>query len=287
MSKEYRPFFLDPSQFSDKASVSASSAAGEAVATNVQNKLLKLPWRSVGLGTQYFTFDYGVSRTLDSLAIIAHNFTYGATVEIWASNDPTFTVKTIVHAEGTMLPVPFGFGTGGFGMNGFGGSLDPVDVTLYALIPLIRWSETTARYWRIFFRDATNPAGYMQVGRLMLDHSFLPESGYSYGYETGIVNPISRGRTRGLGFYSGHSDFFVSGTFTFDRITVDEYRYVVDKMWRRVNTEAHLLFCLDESAEAEPWHFLWRMVARFSRMPLFKHANAVHGQMQIQLEEEK
>lgn len=50
-------------------------------------------------------------------------------------------------------------------------------------------SVVTQRYWRIEIADTTNPAGYVQIGRLFMAKGWTPSVNYSYGAGLGYQDP--------------------------------------------------------------------------------------------------
>lgn len=124
--------------------VTDSTEAAGYPGTNAVHPHLSRTWRTTSAAAQWIKFDAGVGNTIafDTACIIGHNFTSAAIVKVQTDD-----------ADAWAPP-------GGMDKNG-----DPTQAIIFVdLAP----SPTARRYARIYIDDASNPAGYLSVGRVFL-----------------------------------------------------------------------------------------------------------------------
>lgn len=123
---------------------SNSTAAGDFSVQNLDTDIVEQVWRSDGavVGVRLMT-DTGLPQGvfLDTLAILNHNLTKSATVNLLGSNDPTFA--TI----GVVIP------------------LQPRLGSMFYIAPIL--PNTGWRYWRFDLDDPTNSDGYLEIGTII------------------------------------------------------------------------------------------------------------------------
>lgn len=140
--------------------------------TNVVHAHLSRTWRTTSAAAQWIKFDAGVGNTIsfDTACIIGHNLTSAAVVKVQTDDADTWTPP------------------GGVDKNG-----DPTQAIIFTdLAPL----PTARRYARIYIDDASNPAGYIEIGRIFLCVRFEGETidkGFQFTIEDSTV--ISRSLT--------------------------------------------------------------------------------------------
>lgn len=111
-----------------------------------------------------FVVNIGSSSPVGGIAVTNGNFSYGATYAITGSNSSAFT--SLVYDSG-VVPIP-------------GASDDwPELVCFAAILP----TDQSAQFWRIAISDPSNPAGYVQFGRVIVGRAFRPSINYEYGAE--------------------------------------------------------------------------------------------------------
>jgi hypothetical protein len=155
----------------DAATLTASSEANGLPVENLQSDFRKRVWRSTALDGQYVDIDFGETKACNALALVNHNLT--------ASGEITLTAGTSA-GDNSLLDVTFdaweplfGLGEGGFGLHGWGGFLTAEEIATYLPAGTMRLyyftDAVTARYWRVAFSDPTNPDGYIEAGRILMD----------------------------------------------------------------------------------------------------------------------
>jgi hypothetical protein len=135
----------------DTATITASSEVASLPASNVAQLWKSKVWRTTGYASEWIKFNFGAAAAVRALALVGHNFTSGATVKIQANATDVWTSPSI-------------------------------DVTLaYNAANLVYlWSsDQSFQYWRITIVDASNPAGYLEVGRVFLGQTATPDRSFA------------------------------------------------------------------------------------------------------------
>lgn len=140
----------------DDYTITPTTENADYLAANLQDSRLSRVTRTTALSSQAWKIDAGVGNTImaDAAAILAHNITSGAaTIKIQANATDSWGSPSVdesfTHDAGVMVE----FFTGG-----------------------------SYRFWRFIITDASNPDGYIEIGRLFLSDHYafeeLPESGF-------------------------------------------------------------------------------------------------------------
>jgi hypothetical protein len=124
--------------------LSDSTEAAGYPGANLQDIRLSRIWRSTSASAQWILFDAGVGKTItfDTCCIMAHNLTAAAVVKVQSDDASSWAPP------------------GGVDRNG-----DPTQAIITIDVGL---AQTPRRYVRVYIDDPTNPAGYVQLGRIML-----------------------------------------------------------------------------------------------------------------------
>lgn len=147
------------------ASASASTADALYPASNAVTTPPALPWRSTALASQWIEVDLGSAQAIDLIAIVGHNLSSTATIN--------------VRAGATAAPT--------------------------TLISAMTWRDRTAyvglsatashRYWRIEISDAANTSPYVQVGYIVLGNRTVLGTKFALGWERTHRTVTRRSRT--------------------------------------------------------------------------------------------
>lgn len=171
--------------------VLSSSVAWQATLplTHLQDRVLSRVARSTGVGIDPdIAADLGRARRIGAVALARHNLSVGARVRV--RGDDAVDMTTPIYDSGW------------------------VDVWPAGMIPLelLEWEEDNfwlgtvseetragyrapfvhlfdavyAQYWRIDISDPLNADGWVQVGRLVIADTWVPEVNYSYGAQLGF-----------------------------------------------------------------------------------------------------
>tara|TARA_R110000765_G_scaffold381453_2_gene472706 strand:+ start:871 stop:1650 length:780 start_codon:yes stop_codon:yes gene_type:complete len=132
----------------------------------VDNRVGK-KWRTDSDTLEWIKWDLVVSRAVDAVALLGHNLTSAATVEYennatdsWGSPTTSEALAIATNADSVVIPRIIHF---------------PVSATK-------RWHQFT-------FDDATNPDGYIQVGRIIFGEYFETTRDMSDDFRVEILDP--------------------------------------------------------------------------------------------------
>jgi hypothetical protein len=154
------------------ATISGGIWQGALPLSNIQNPLLSKKSRSTNVATVEFYVDLGSAKAIRIISLCAHNLSPTGILRIRGYSDATYTTQV--------------FGAG------FDASVWPAGFTATQVqqypknYTLVLPSVLTARWWYFNLMDASNPDGYMEMGRLWLGSAdFEPATGISYGLKLG------------------------------------------------------------------------------------------------------
>jgi hypothetical protein len=203
--------------------VASTTAAGDFAASNVNTDIIEQVWRSSGVPSfQTLTCDTGIVQgvTIDTIAILGHNFTKSATVQVQGSNDNFATPPNVTFNMTTELE------------------------NMYYISPEFPTIAGQNRYWRFIIQDTTNPAGYVEVGTILFGTSEI------FSVTECFTNPITRG-------YKHFKDAMATEGFTtvsndralkrFLRLNFEKLNYfkgnfrILDEMMRFARTSLKVL----------------------------------------------
>lgn len=147
-------------------------------------------WRSTDTTTQVIEATLPGAQFVDAVVLYRHNLSSSATVRIELLNG-----SEVVHDAGTqpvaelITPPALRVGIDPWGAT-YNDSI-PVQLTNY-------WLPITAiTGYRITINDPANPAGFLQVGRVIVGLSFAPQYNPSYGVQLTWQESAENRRTEG------------------------------------------------------------------------------------------
>ena len=127
----------------------SNTATGDFSVNNLNTDIVEQCWRSNGSKTATLTCDTQITQGVfvDTIAILGHNLTRSATVEIQCSSSSTFTTYTSIFM--------------------------PINKTAnwYYIAPTA--PNIAYRYWRFVISDTTNSAAYLQIGTIVFGSSTI------------------------------------------------------------------------------------------------------------------
>lgn len=131
--------------------IASTTAPGDYLPKNLNTDIIEQKWRST-TGTaslSTLTCDTGVVQgvPIDTIAILGHNLTRSASVQVQGSNDNFVTPPNIIFNMNTELE------------------------NMYYISPTFPPVAGQNRYWRFIFQDVTNSAGFIEVGTLLFGTS--------------------------------------------------------------------------------------------------------------------
>lgn len=157
--------------------------------------------RTLDAATASTKFDliFDKARQVDVVGFFAHNFSVTATYRVRAYADASFLVPVFDSGAADVWPaVSTTRSLSWQDSNWWSGRITEDARAGYSaalILPLPSTIKT--RYWRVEFLDATNAAGYLQIGRAFFGQKWQPIINAEYGFEFGRVDlsEVSRARS--------------------------------------------------------------------------------------------
>lgn len=207
--------------------------------TNLQNRQLSKVARSTDatITSTKFDCDLGVARAVGVIALPKHNFTTAATVRVRGASDSGFTA--VVYDSGTVAGWPTGVTLeDANGMN-----------IAFWLAPS---TLQTARYWRVEITDTANPAGYVQLGRVIIAGAYTSTYAPNYGGSTGLETETARTVTDGGGALYDERPIRRTHRFTIANMAAAEAFAKAWKMQRQLAVSGQVFFVWDADDTTYP-----------------------------------
>lgn len=179
----------------DRATLAASPALVSTLpVTNLQDPSRSRPARTTSTATQVITGGWSVLEMVGSMALSRHNLSSGATLQLELFSGAGLTGSLLFDSGEALAVSAFGWGEFGWGMTGWGGSVFDSWPDRFSNL---YFTAVLARSFRLTIKDASNAAGYLQMGRLFLGPYFEPVSNMSYGLTCGPQEDSRQTRTDG------------------------------------------------------------------------------------------
>lgn len=142
-----------------------TEASGDFSPNNLNTDLVEQVTRSTTDGSITLDCDTGLSQgvPVDTIAMLGHNLTRSAVVQVQGSKNPSFSPSDIVFTMETQLD------------------------NMYWIAETLPTLLGQNRYWRFTIQDPTNPDGYIEVGTILFGVSDLFTTSESFN------NPIEHG----------------------------------------------------------------------------------------------
>jgi len=180
-----KPRFLYDTSVFDGATVTTNSDTTDLPATNLQNAIVRRPWRTAGTTQMaWAVYDLGTATAVDMIAVFGHNLTSVALLTIqgnasdsWGSPSLNVGLTIPANADSVLFEKAVSFATG------------------------------TYRYWRLAVQGA-NDGTYWEVGRLMAGQYFEPTVPQDLRAQRSIEDPSITDRADGMQTYSREVDQF-------------------------------------------------------------------------------
>jgi hypothetical protein len=133
--------FVYKNLWRDAIALSASSEKAQFPKENTQEDIVTMSWRSNGtVSNEIFVADFGVASEYNFVALLGHNITSAATITIYGADNSGFTTGVVSQ------------------------NLTHNGNNIFTFLA----STYSKRYFRIQIQDASNPAGYLQVGTIIV-----------------------------------------------------------------------------------------------------------------------
>lgn len=258
----------------DRAVLTASSTAGSLVATNMQRDVKSAVWRSVGT-TASVTATWTTAEVVGGVMLPFCNLTSLATIRVRGYTNvgdanPVFDTGTIAACPYAPLGL-WGWGSDSLGVNAFsygGGTYGRV------------WIDTPAAVKKIVIDlvDAGNPAGYLEVSRIVAGNYWEPEVGVEQGATVTVVDSSKHFRTDAGDQYTDVGTRHRKQTLALPSLDTTDRGKMWDILWGNGMTRPIFisLYPNDADVRLEQSHQLYGKLVSTPIMgtPYFRHHSA-------------
>ncbi len=200
--------------------------------------------------------DCATAQTLGVMALVSHNLTINATVEITASDYSDFSVL----------------------------SYDSGSLNVYAHTDFATsFTPVAARYWKISISDTGNGDGYIEIGRVFLGWQFKPGINIDFGVSIGVESDTSSLRALGGPDYFDSRPNRRSWRGTWSWLTEQEAYAVMVEIMRQQDIEREVYLMEDDedtSYRAERW-----FLARFATLSAIEWPYLTYHSVGVELTE--
>jgi len=181
---------ITSTNFVDSATITDHTTEQDSTYTpaeNVQNLQPKKSYVANSATAAFMEFDFGQSRVIDTVAIIAHNLKQSSgTVRIRIGSDDTFATTDYDSGVVNAWPTVEEFGYLAYGEFHWGGILSADAVLDYTISYFdVLDQAVQARYMRI---DLASDTDLIEVGRIFAGPSYRPSNDMAYGWSIGWVD---------------------------------------------------------------------------------------------------
>jgi hypothetical protein len=221
--------FLYSNTFDGATATALNNAGTNYVVANVQSRLLKKVYRSTALANQWLKFDQGSAKNIQMFTFFYNNFTTAATVKLYASaTDLGNTEAAWAGAAYSTTITSFDTRAGYLSLN------------------------QTYRYWLLTISDATNPDGYIQLGRVYGGVPVSPTENFSEDIGETFTDPSDQQWTVGGHVYSVQRERYKTFNFAFSDIAAAN-QTVLRNLWASVYKTEPFVIAFDDSAQPVEW----------------------------------
>jgi len=202
--------------------------------TNLQDRRLSKVARSTNALAASTTFDVdlGVARAVRVVSLPKHTISSAGTIRVRGSNTAgVFTSPG--YDSGTVTVWPAGITAE---------TSEGMNLGFVAIVPV---AAVAMRYWRIEITDTTNPAGYVDIGRLVIAAGWQPTINLAYGARIGVETDTTREVTDGGAAIYNEKPKRRTAVFTIENLPELEAMTSPFDMMRIVGTSRQLMFVFD------------------------------------------
>lgn len=154
--------YNDTGKTAGASGITASTQAAGFSASNIIVDHRQVPSRNAAVTASWWQWTFAANVQPTCIGIVDHNITSGRTVmNVQSATNVGFTLGVA--------------------------TISASPITWRSGIIWDTWATPTARqWWRLNITDAANPAGYMQLGRVILGGYFQPVTNWEVGFKRGI-----------------------------------------------------------------------------------------------------
>ena len=229
----------------DEATLTTGSQVASLPVTNLQDRQIVKPWRTTTTATAstWVRAAFTQPQVVGVVALIRHNFSQGSRWRIRVGDDPSFATAAYDSGWVDVWPQFEEFGALPWGVFQWGGLVPQevaaqITLSAYHLLPL----PVVAQQLRIDIDDASNPAGYLQAGRLVAGPAYRPSRDMLYGWSIGFEDPSVVSKSRGGQTWIDVQERFRVLRFTLSNLNETEaFGNVFDYLFRRKGSAGDVL----------------------------------------------
>ena len=239
-----------PNLTDNLAAITGGSWVASLPASNLKDRRIKRVARSTNAATAstLFVADLGAPSSLGVVAVFGNNLSVDATYRVTMSNSADMSSPVYTSAWIAWWPVaavPFGSEPwGDFDWSGRPVTAETIGYLPRVLIHLLP-SAFKARYVRVEISDASNPAGYVELGRLFLGREWRPVVNMDWGASIGYESRSTAQEAYGGAEYFDKRQAFRVARFTLGHLTSDEAFGQVMRIQAQADTHGDVLYMWD------------------------------------------
>lgn len=218
---------------SDRAAITAGSAAATMEAANLQSVQPGERWRATDLENVWLQIDLGAAA---AVRMVWLGYTNASAAAQW---------RVRAAASAGDLSVAPGYDSG-WRAHRVGDTADWARTHGFLWLP----ATETWRYWRIDIDDPENADGHYEAGRLYLADPWQPTRNRRYGGGDGYVDDSTAERARGGQTYVTEGGCWREGSFTLGFMDREEMQANAARIDRLVGTRRDLLIVYDPDETA-------------------------------------
>lgn len=178
-----------------------------------------------------FDVDLGSARAVGLLALPKHTLTSGATVQ-WRASSVAGVFTSPIYDSGALAAWPAGATVE---------DLDGLNVS-HVHVPT---TAQTARYWRCSIVNTANPAGYVDLARVIIAGAWRPSMGMSLGAKLALESETERIVSDGGAAFYRQKPARRSWDFTVSMLATTDSMANAFKMSRQLGSYGQFFFVFD------------------------------------------
>lgn len=243
---------------------------------------------SLALADSQLAIDCGATRNALVIVLPAHNAYPGDLARVRLATDAAFTDVVADTGWQEFFTRAYPFGSLPWGdVRFWDGYLTLEEVEGY-VIPWIYVlpAEVLYRYVKVEIDARSNPAGYFDLGAVVVSPGVRPRYNLSYGVQLGYRDDSRRERSRGGVPFVDQAELYRTASMRLDWLSVQEAFGSFWEMQRRLGTSRRFFFLYDSAADATR-RYKQSFMAQFTGLGRITHPHYNVHALPIEIEEVK
>lgn len=233
--------------------LAASSENAQFPKENTQEDIIALPFRTAAGDDDDETVDndFGAACEYNFIALLGHNITDGATIEVKGADDAAFTTNVVTDA------------------------LTHNGNNIFAFLSTAR----TKRYCRVRVQDASNPSGYIEIGAIVVG-KYVEFNRHFSAYSKSLVDESETEKTPAGNLFT-LQERATRQTWSLPFKGIDDTAAaVVDLMAAELGIRKAMIFCTDPTTPNSSSYW-----AHFTELPRLDYSHTDYWSTTFELEE--